>query len=66
MYYNNIRKVRIERGVTLRELSIATGIETQNIVRLEQAIAPRATTLCRIADALGVTVDRLCGREVAV
>ncbi len=58
-----LRAVRTAREMTIRELASQTGLSVSQLYRLEKGERPRvaATTLARIAQALGTSVDYLLG-----
>lgn len=57
---NRIAYYRIERGLSLRELSRISGIDSGTINRLENGLsAPRAKTVKTLCDALGVPISEL-------
>lgn len=57
---NRIAYYRIERGLSLRELSHISGIDSGTINRLENGLSmPRAKTVKALCDALGVPVSEL-------
>lgn len=60
----NIRRCREERDLTQRALSRAARYDLAQLSAIENGLAvPRADALRRIADALDVSLDRLCGRR---
>lgn len=64
--YNNLKKIRKERGLTVKEVVEGTGIPMrtyQNYEYMEREIG--AGTLQKLADFYGVTTDYLLGREPA-
>ena len=53
--YRELRKLRLEKGITLSQLSAMTGIAQPNLSRIERGkVDARYSTLARIARALGV------------
>ena len=53
--YRRLREIRLERGITLTQLSAMTGIAQPNLSRIEAGkVDARYSTLARIARALGV------------
>lgn len=59
---SNIRRIRVERRMTQKDLAAASGVSQPFIVDLERgARGAKPETLERIAAALGVTVDDLIG-----
>lgn len=57
--------LRRERGWNMDRVASTAGISRTTLFHLENAVIrrPRASTLHRLAQALDVTVDRLCSRE---
>jgi len=59
-----IRKARQDRGWTQAELGLRAGLRESMICKYELGYhTPNPKHLSRIADALGVSVDYLLGRE---
>ena len=51
-----IKRLRLQRGITQRELAEASGLHLKTIQRIERArMSPRLVTLEKIADPLGMT-----------
>ena len=61
----NLRKIRLNQGLSVPELSRRSGVPIRTIEDLERRGDGRASTLIRLADALGVTLDELCRDEAA-
>lgn len=61
-----LKKLRKERGVSRREVAIATGLTENTIYTIEAGVAanPRLETLKAIADYYGISIDELI-KEVA-
>ena len=62
----NIRALRTQRGLTLRALAAKADMSPAYLSEIENdkhAAGPTAPVLERLADALGVSVDTLLGRE---
>jgi transcriptional regulator with XRE-family HTH domain len=60
----NIRLWREERRLTQRELGLRARYDLAQLSAVENGLAvPRADALRRIADALDVSLDELCGRR---
>lgn len=58
-----MRRARIDRGVTQAELALSAGVGANYIPRLERGeMVPSVEAAWRIARALGVSLDALCGR----
>lgn len=58
-----IARFRKNLGITQEELGKAVGVSTQAVSRWENGGLPDAALLPQIADALGVTIDALFGRD---
>lgn len=60
---NNLKKYRIEKGITQIRLSIAAEVSQETISAYESGKAmPSAETLIKIADFLDVSIDYLLDR----
>lgn len=61
----NIKKYRKQHGWTQQKLAFKSGLTISVITKLEQAFATQPTiqTVVKIADALGVSLDKLVGRS---
>ena len=65
MLNENLSKVRKERGLTQEALAVKLNVVRQTISKWENGTAvPDADTLCRIAEALDVSVANLLGSPV--
>ena len=60
---SQIKKFRIEKGITQEELGQLAGVTTQAVSRWERGGTPDAEILPEIARILDVTIDALFGRE---
>ena len=58
-----IKKYRMENGFTQEQVGRKIGVTTQAVSKWERGSTPDAEILPLIADALGVSVDALYGRE---
>ena len=58
----DLKSIRKEKGMKQEELASTVGVSPQAVSKWEQGGMPDATLLPAIADALGVTIDRLFGR----
>lgn len=58
-----IKKYRMEKGVTQEQLGQLVGVTTQAVSKWECGGTPDAELLPSLADALGVSIDALFGRE---
>lgn len=61
----NLLKYREQKRLTLAALSEMTGLGTGRLSEIETGITsdPRISTLIKIADVLGVSLDELVGRD---
>lgn len=58
------KQIRLERGITLREIENATGINNGNLSRWEQGkVLPNIEFCIKLADFYGISLDELVGRE---
>lgn len=58
-----IRRLRRERALSQEELAYAAGVHPKHVSEIERANKdPRATTIARLAAALGVTAAELYAR----
>lgn len=64
----NLRSLRDRSGLTLEQLAESARVDRQTIHRLEKGIGgkPRASTIAKIAKALNVGIDELCGADIAI
>lgn len=61
---NNIRKERERQGMTQMDLALTTGLKTSAISHFECGRRlPTIYNLIKVADALCVSLDFLCGRK---
>ena len=58
-----IKQYRLEKGYTQEKLGQMIGVTTQAVSKWERGSSPDAELLPLIADALGVSIDALFGRE---
>ncbi len=58
-----IKKYRIEKGITQEKLGQLIGVTTQAVSRWERGGMPDVDILPLLSDALGVSIDALFGRE---
>ena len=56
----NLRKIRLEKGLSVPELSRLSGVPVRTIEDLEKRGDGRVSTIIKLADALSVTLDELC------
>jgi transcriptional regulator with XRE-family HTH domain len=65
MLAENIRKLRIKKGLAQEKLARLADISTATLVKIEAGVAkePTITTVTKIADALEVSIDDLIGRK---
>jgi len=64
--HENVRILRKERHWSQQKLAENTGLSINTICKLEQGLydEPTIQTVRKIADAFGITVDRLIGHTV--
>lgn len=53
------RQIRIDRGMTLSAVSVATGVSRQTITRVEEGREAQAPTLKALGDFYGVAASTL-------
>lgn len=59
----NLRTLRVQNGITLEQLAINSGLTRSYLSKIERGIStPSIESALRIAEALGVSVDRLFGK----
>ena len=59
-----LRRIRQERGLSLRELGVRAGVHAVSLVRLEAGkFDPRLSTIRKLAEALEVRVCELIDRQ---
>ncbi|MDD5503952.1 MAG: helix-turn-helix transcriptional regulator [Candidatus Omnitrophica bacterium] len=65
MLADNVRKLRIKKRLAQEKLARLADISTATLVKIESGVAkePTITTIMKIADALGVSIDELVGRS---
>ena len=61
MLAENIRKLRMRKGLSQEKLARLADISNNTLIKIEQGIAkePTITTVTKIASALGVSIDVL-------
>lgn len=59
----NLRKIRLERGLSVPKLAELSGVSRRTIQEIENRDDCRVSTAIQLADALGVTLDELCREE---
>ena len=61
MLAENIRKLRLKKGLSQEKLARLADISNNTLIKIEQGIAkePTITTVTKIASALGVSIDIL-------
>lgn len=55
-----LKKIRLEKGLSVPELSRLSGVPVRTIEDLEKRGDGRVSTIIKLADALSVTLDKLC------
>ena len=56
----NLRQIRLENGLSVAEISRLSGVPVRTIEDIEKRGDGRVSTLIKLADALSVTLDKLC------
>lgn len=59
---DRIKEIAIIKGVKLQELYAAANVNPSVLYDMKKSF-PKVDTLARIAEALGVSIDYLCGRK---
>lgn len=60
-----LKKCRLKKGVSRYRMAIETGLGQDTLYHYEHGMKePRLSSLIKIADCLGVTLDELAGRTV--
>lgn len=55
-----LKQIRLEKGLSVPQLVELSGVPRRTIQDLEKRDDGRVSTLIKLADALGVTLDELC------
>lgn len=59
-----LARLRGAAGLSRYQLALRAGVQETALARMERGEwSPRLEALCRLADALGATLDDLCGRD---
>lgn len=56
----NLKKIRNEKGLSIRALSELSNVPQRTIEDIERFNRCKVDTAIKLADALGVTLDELC------
>ena len=59
-----LRKIRLEKSLSVPALFRLSGVPIRTIEELERRGDGRVSTLKKLADALGVSLDELCREDV--
>ena len=59
----NLRKIRLERGLSVPKLVELSGVPRRTIQEIENWDDCRVSTAIQLADALGITLDELCRNQ---
>ena len=59
----NLKKIRMEKGLSVPKLVELSGVSRRTIQDLESRNDGRVSTMIKLADALDVTLDELCRDE---
>ena len=64
-FHDRLRAIRLERGLTQQQLADAIGVTKSTMAKYDRgALEPNLTNVCRIADALNVSLDYLIENRV--
>lgn len=63
MFKENFIKACVEKNVSPTSICVSVGLSSATFSQWTENSVPRKTTLIKLADALGVTVDYLLGNE---
>lgn len=63
MFKENFTKICAERGTSPTAVCVSIGLSSSVYSQWTETSMPRRTTLLKLADALGVTVDYLLGND---
>lgn len=61
----NLRKIRMEQGLSVPKLAELSGVPRRTIQEIENRDDCRVSTAKQLAKALGITLDELCRDEAA-
>ena len=65
-FASTLKKIRLERGMSLEEFATFLGTSKQNISRYENGeVTPKISTAARIARKLGITLAQLNGDDAS-
>ncbi|MGB3545186.1 helix-turn-helix domain-containing protein [Rubrivirga sp.] len=64
MLGGRLRRVRLARGTSIRDLADEAGISKNSVVRLEQGRGTNPTTILRVCSALGLHLEPLIAGDV--
>jgi len=56
----NLKKIRLEQGLSVPALSKLSGVPVRTIEDLEKREDCKVSTAVKLADALKITLDQLC------
>lgn len=63
---NNIKRLREEHGLSQSELADQLGVRPPSVWKLERGLQnPAYSTLVKLADIFGCTMDEVMGRQIA-
>ncbi len=65
-YYKNLKKLRIEKSLTIKELSKITGISERVIENIEDQLTSNHSIdkIAKLAEALDVSVDDFVNKDL--
>lgn len=59
----NLKKARLERGLTREQVAEAIGYSKSAVQAWEEGVCPSVVAVASYAEFLGVSLDRLIGKE---
>ena len=64
MHLKNLVKLRKQKGWSQEKLAVESGISYNTIIKIERGGIenPKIATVIKLADALGVSIDKIVGR----
>jgi len=65
MYLKNLVKLRKQKNWSQEKLAVESSISYNTIIKIERGgiLNPKIETVIKLADALGVSIDKIVGRK---